>query len=345
MLRLLMRQRLTAAISLACMVNAALPGVALAHVKWFCAFDVAGQPRSLANVLCADLEFLVGLTILFLLSGSLIEGTRLGVAVVRSIDRATGFIRENTEMMYRVGAAFFFVSVWATGGILLTPELKTSSTVVGIIQLGIAACMLSRRTLPLAALGMAMLFLTAIWKYGAFHLADYPVFIGIAIYFVLVGLNRDLSGMHPLDVVRWSAALTLMWASIEKWAYPEWSFPLLDQYPNMMLGFDREFFMRAAGAIEFVLAFALLLTPMVRRVAATILAGMFIAAIFQFGKLDLIGHTMIIVVLLGIVADNRESFAVLRRPELVPVGYVAALVLYLGVYYLAHAALFGTRII
>ena len=80
-MRLLMRQRLTAVFPLGCMVNVALSGSAYAHVKWFCAFDVAGQPRNLANVLCPDLEFLVGLTILMLLAGALTEGTRLGVAM------------------------------------------------------------------------------------------------------------------------------------------------------------------------------------------------------------------------------------------------------------------------
>src|SRR5262245_33053143 len=106
-MRLLMRQ-LTAAFPLGCIVSAALSGSAYAHVKWFCAFDVAGQPRNLANVLCPDLEFLVGLTILFLLGGALTEGTRLGMAMERSMDRVTGLIRDNTEWMYRAGAAFFF---------------------------------------------------------------------------------------------------------------------------------------------------------------------------------------------------------------------------------------------
>ena len=63
--------------------------------------------------------------------------------------------------------------------------------------------------------------------------------------------------------------------------------------------------MRAAGVIEFTLAFALLWTPLVRRFAAIILTGMFISAVFEFGKVDAIGHSLIIVVLLAIAADNR----------------------------------------
>ena len=94
-----------------------------------------------------------------------------------------------------------------------------------------------------------------------------------------------------------------MWASIEKWAYPEWSFPLFITHPEMTLGFTPDFFMRAAGAVEFALAFALMWTPLVRRVAAVMLAAMFVSAVFEFGKIDLIGHTLIVVALLG---DHRR---------------------------------------
>ena len=72
----------------------------------------------------------------------------------------------------------------------------------------------------------------------------------------------------------------------------------------MTMGYDAEFFMQAAGVIEFTLAFALIWTPLVRRVSAIMLAAAFIAAIAQFGKIDAIGHALIIVVLLAISADN-----------------------------------------
>ncbi len=45
--------------------------------------------------------------------------------------------------------------------------------------------MLSRRTLPLSAAGMVILFGIGIRDYGIFHLADYPIFLGVAAYFAL----------------------------------------------------------------------------------------------------------------------------------------------------------------
>jgi hypothetical protein len=343
--RLLMRQRSAVTIPLALGMNLVFAATANAHVKWFCAFDVAGQPRTLENVLCPDFEFLFGLTVLSLMAGCLVEGTFIGEAMLRALDRVTAFIHDNTELLFRAGTGFFFVAIWAMGGILLTPELKTSSTAVGAIQLGIAAGMVSKRTMPLSALGIAIIFAIGVWQYGIFHLADYPVFLGVAAYLALTGLQRDLFGARPIDVVRWTAGITLMWASIEKWTYPEWSFPLFTEHPALSLGFDPEFFMRAAGAIEFALAFGLIWTPLVRRMSALILAGMFISAVFEFGKVDLIGHTLIVVVLLGIIADKNSEATWKRYSWLVPVGYTAALASFLAIYYVAHTMLFGTAII
>ena len=44
-------------------------------MKWFCAYNVAGQPRGLENVLCPDFESLIGLSVLALMTGCLLEGT------------------------------------------------------------------------------------------------------------------------------------------------------------------------------------------------------------------------------------------------------------------------------
>jgi hypothetical protein len=333
-----------AAIPLGIMANVMLAASASAHVKWFCAYNVAGQPDGLENVLCPDFEALTGLSVLALMAGCLIEGTPLGTAMIRSIDRATQFVRDNTEMMFRAGTAFFFIAIWGVGGILLTPELKTQSTLIAAIHLGIAAGMLSRRTMPLSAAGIAVIFAVAIWEYGVFHLADYPIFLGVAAYLALTGLQRDLFGVSAIDVVRWTAGITLMWASIEKWAYPEWSFPLFVTHPEMSMGFSPDFFMRAAGAVEFALAFSLMWTPLVRRVGAILLATMFISAVLEFGKVDLIGHALIVVVLLAIVADNRPKVTAPRHQWLIPLVYAAALALFLTGYYEAHALLFGTSL-
>jgi len=345
MSRLAKRLRLTAAVPLSLCVNALLANSASAHVKWFCAYDVAGQPVGLENVLCPDFEVLTGLSIVALMGGCLVEGTPIGAAMVDALNRVTRLVRDNLELIARAACAFFFIAIWGAGGILLTPELKTDSTLIGVLQLGIAAGMLSRRTMPLSALGIATLYAVAIWNYGIFHLADYPVFLGFAAFLALTGLQTNLFGMRPIDVLRWAAGITLMWASIEKWAYPEWSYPLFIVHPTMSLGFTPEFYMRAAGAVEFALAFSLVWTPLVRRIGAIMLAAMFISAVVPFGKIDLIGHSLIVVALFGIVADDGGKQARLRHSWLVPFAYASSLTLFLAAYYLSHKVLFGTAVL
>lgn len=339
-----MRLRLWPTLPLTVIITAVLTGAASAHVKWFADYDVTRRPVNLERVLSHDFEFLTGLSMLALLIGALIERTDLGSACLRAFDRVTHVVETNTELMFRAGCAFFFISIWSLGGIMLTPELKTDLIAVGIIQLGIAAGMLSRRTMPLSAFGVFILYAIGIWTYGAFHLADYPIFLGIAIYLALTGLQRDLLGVRPLDIARWGAGITLMWASIEKWAFPDWSHPLFVQNPHLSMGFSPEFFMQAAGAVEFALAFGLMWTPLVRRVAATLLFAMFAGAVFDFGQIDLIGHSMIMVVLLAVMADRDRQSDVIRYPWLLPVGYASALTVFVLFYYVAHAAIYGSSL-
>jgi hypothetical protein len=322
-----------------------VPDLAEAHVKWFCAFDVAGQPRGLANVLCQDFELLVGLALVLLIAGCVVEGTFVGAALQRALNRATGPIATQSELLFRAICGGFFVALWTKGGILLTPELTTDFEFVPWLQLAIAAGMLWRRTLPLSALGIVVLFGLALSRYGLFHLMDYPIFLGAAAWLALTGLQRDFFGLKPIAVLRWATAITLMWASIEKWAYPEWTFPLFVSHPGLTFGYDPEFFMRAAGVIEFALSFALIWTPLVQRVASIMLAGMFLSAIPAFGKLDAIGHAPIIAVLLVIMAEPALAAPVrlrLRSLALAPAGFAAALAIALVLYYAMHALLFGT---
>ena len=63
------------------------------------------------------------------------------------------------------------------------------------------------------------------------------------------------------------------------------------------------------------------------------------------GKIDVIGHSAIIVALFALVADDRREEVTVRRLVLAPVSYLAALVLYLGLYYGAHSYLFGSTIL
>lgn len=315
---------------------------AQAHVKWFCAFDVAGRPQGLEQVLCADFEWLVSIALVGLMLGCLAEGTPLGTTLLNGLDRVTAFLRRDTERLVRVTCGFFFVCLWNLGGVILTPELKTDAAWIPWLQLAMAVALVWRQTTPLAALGIVFLFGYGAWTYGAFHLADYPIFLGIAAYLAMTATGRTLYGIRPLDVMRVAASITLMWASVEKWAYPDWTTPLLIAKPGMTLGASPELFMQAAGVIEFTFAFALLWTPLVRRLSAIVLTAVFVSAVFEFGKIDAIGHSGIIAVLLAIAADDlRPAPQRSRSLVMAPACYGAALAIVLTLYYLGHALAYG----
>ncbi len=141
-------------------------GPASAHVKWFCAFDVAGQPRGLENVLCPDFEELVGLALIVLTVAALVEETEFGASIQRALGSVLDPIRSNSELLIRAFVGFFFVALWTTGGIILTPELKTTSLFIPWLQLAIACGLLWRSTLKFSALGVLVLFATALYYYG-----------------------------------------------------------------------------------------------------------------------------------------------------------------------------------
>ncbi len=322
-----------------------LPASAQAHVKWFCAYSIAGHPEGLANVLCQDFEELVLLAIGVLLLGAFVDRTFVGERLTRVLDRVTSPFQTSGDVFVRASLGFFLVAVWTLGGVILTPELTTTSTVIPWLQLFFAACLLSRKTLVVAALGIVFLFGVAVANYGIFHLADYPIFLGIAAYIAAIGLGKTIFGLRPLDVLRWSTAVTLMWASVEKWAYPEWTYPLFVAHPGMAMGFSPDFYMRAAGVVEFSMSFALIWTPLVRRCGAIMLAATFISAIVGFGKIDAIGHAPIIGVLFLIIVDQAKETGKVRNIALMPLQYGGALAVFIGLYYVFHAAVYGQAVI
>jgi hypothetical protein len=71
---------------------------------------------------------------------------------------------------------------------------------------------------------------------------------------------------------------------------------------------------------------------------------MFIAAVFEFGKVDAIGHAPIIVVLLVIAADSAATVPKLRHSLMAPAAYVIALTASLALYYMSHTLLFGSNL-
>jgi hypothetical protein len=325
----------------------AAPDPALAHVKWFAPYIVGAPPQPISATL-TNIWFWTGiaLVLVFFLATRAVEKSSAGETILAGMDRITDPLWQHLDQFLRIVIAGFFVAIFAVGGVYLTPDLKTPAEWVSWTQLLIAALVFPRRTRPLAAAGIIGLWLLALRDYDVFHLLDYLALgLGVAAYLVLEASSNPEWRKHRFEALRWGVAIALMWSSLEKFAYPDWFDPLVDEKPFLTFGLPREVFVPMAGVAEFTMGFGLLWTPLVRRLSAVALFIIFNAAVYPFGRVDLIGHALIMAVIVAIAADHTREVhflpALKRRLAGVPAGLAAALVIFATGYWGLHIAIYG----
>lgn len=206
--------------------------------------------------------------------------------------------------------------------------------------------------MPVTGLGIFVLYGVALRHYGVYHMLDYSIFLGIG-YFFLVATIRSGQWMKSGFVVLFaSTGLTLVWAAVEKFVYPQWTYPILQRNPDMLLGLSPYLFMVISGFVEFNLAFVVLgATSMVGRIVAFGLQSIFVLAIFKFGLIDAVGHLMIIAILFILVVrgptDARNMLALGDKSVwteayfmtgLYSLAFVMMFIIYYGLHYISYGA-------
>lgn len=259
-------------------------------------------------------------------------------------------------VIMRVCTGIFFLSLWAAHQFFgqeffITPELKTQAAWVPWLQLTIAIMALSPRTSWLVGVGIFLLYDAAVLSYGIFHMLDYPIFLGIAYFFLSSPIERGGWRKSGFVVLFATTGLTLLWGGIEKFAYPDWTYAMLEANPDMLLGLSPQTYMVLAGFVEVVVIFILLGAVSVgSRLVAVGLNAIFLLAIYKFGPIDAVGHLMIIAILVVLFVrgptDAREIL-VLREKSVWMEAYfmtglyylalVTAFILYYGLHHLSYA--------
>ena len=331
------------------LAGALVPAAASAHVKWFAPYIVDAAPAPITRTL-ADPFFWSGivLVLVFFIATRLVERSAVGEATLDAMDRVTNPLWFRLDDFVRIVIAGFFVAIFSVGGIYLTPDLKTPAEWVSWVQLLIAAGIVSRNTMPFSAAGIIFLWVLALRDYDPFHLLDYLALgVAVAAYVVLEASDRPEWRKHRFEVLRWGVAIALMWSSLEKFAYPEWFHPLVLEKPFLTFGIPRDMFIPMAGVAEFTMGFGLLATPLVRRLSAIALFVIFNAAVYPFGRVDLIGHALIMAIIVVIAVDHTRElhfWSWIRRALIgVPIGLASALVLFVTAYWGLHAAFYGSE--
>ncbi|WP_246697851.1 hypothetical protein [Rhizobium sp. G21] len=324
-----------------------LPASASAHVKWFAPYIVGAPPEPIGKTL-TDTWFWVGLglVLLFFLLTRLVELSKWGGATIAALNKATNPIWLRQDDYIRCIIAAFFVAIFSVGNVYLTPDLKTPHEWVSWLQLVIACCIFWRATMPLAGVGIIALWVLALRDYELFHLFDYLALgLGVAAYLILEPQKNEALRERRFEALRWGLAVALMWSSLEKFAFPSWFYPLVVEKPFLTFGMPRDVFIPMAGVTEFTLGFGLLWTPLIRRLSAIALLVIFTAAVWPFGRIDLIGHGLIMAILIAVAAEQRSGldlFTGLKRKLInVPVGLSGALIVFCTAYWGLHVAFFG----
>ncbi|RDJ25103.1 hypothetical protein DWF00_18055 [Bosea caraganae] len=328
-----------------------LGGRAEAHVKWFAAYNVAAAPTALPEVFSGSFVIIAALSALLILMVYLCDRTIEAVIPADIVENLFAAAKPLSGDILRISLGAFFLCLWTIGGIILTPELKTSSEAISWFQLLFALTTLSWRTVWIAGLGIFVLYGIAIADYGLFHLMDYPLFLGIAAYLIIRSLKIERLRPYALSILYVAMAQTLLWASVEKWAFGAWTMPLLAQHERITLGIDHRIYLILAGFVEFVASFLLLYGRTSQRLVAFTLLVIFLAAVIDFGKIDAVGHSMIIATLavtiingntiINRVLQNHIPSFMIGGSEAV-VTYLGYLLLFFTMYYGLHGLIYGS---
>lgn len=316
-----------------------------AHVKWFAEYDLSHPPRSPSQIVFGE-YFLIFCLFTGPIMFAVVYADRYLAQSQSWLSRHAGTWTDRTQAYFstsiRLGVSAFFVAAASYGGFVLTPELKTQASWVPVVHLAIAGLVLLPRTAFLAGFGMVALYAHAVAEFGVYHLLDYPIFLGVAAYVIIVSLFGEKSAMTAHNVMRCCTGITLLWAGIEKFAFPEWSFVLLDEKPDIAFGLNAEFYMVAAGFVEFCCAYLLIIGALSARAAALVLQFFFVSAVYYFGIIDAIGHSVIIVVLTILVLSQNplafgfKNFGPVKIAAIHTGIFFGALFLYIGLYYGGH---------
>lgn len=305
---------------------------AQAHEKWFVdAARLKSEVPEFYRTLNARTLTAAGIIIGALALGRFAEKRFAGSALAAAGHRLRLRLRRHAATTVAVTMGAFMV--WsAAHGVILAENYPAPQNAAGAIALGIegvvGALLFLGWFVPIAAFGLAALFLALFFLFPAIEPVDYLYFAGAAVFlfcssrdrfsaawfagkksFSDVGLER-----FGYDALRLLTGASLVWLGLGKWLHPELHFAMLDIYADwnplaLLHAVDfawltREIYVFQLFAVEVVFAL-LLLTATLKRPVAVLLMPVFMASTIFLGAEEIIGHLPIVGMLFALaVADD-----------------------------------------
>jgi hypothetical protein len=315
-----------------------LPTTASAHVKWFASYNETTRPLPIQQV--ASAAFFEIFAFFLIILGLIFVADSWVAKRWPSLKSAGSSFVGTHEKWVRLGTAAFLLCTWAIGLNILTPELHTNTAWIFSIQFLSAFCLAWRRTCVLSAIGLCLLYVYGIDKYGFFHMLDYVYFLGLAVF--IAGVTLPQLARIRVSAMTACLAFSIMWTAIEKLLYPQWTRQVLEQHTHMAMGIPFGFFIVFAAFAEFTLAFYLAVGRGMLRVGTLVLILVFISAMPEFGRRDIVGHLPLVAILgVPLMGGNSALQRFWRLPgrgalpnaAMACLLYTVSLAIFLGAYY------------
>lgn len=291
----------------------------LAHVKWFTTV-LPREPEPLLDVLTAP--FLAGAA-LTLVVGLILTRLNLPlqqlpwvVAIHRQLDR----VRPYSVWIIRVGMAVPLGAA-AVSGYLLHYELAPVPAEFRVAQGLLAVLILIPAVDRWAAGGVALLYAAGAAWLGLHPMLDYVAWLGAAYFLAARGSRGEVAAIPVLYI---ATGLSLSWAAVEKWVYPQMALDILTRHGIPTFGFPPEIFLMLAGWVELGVGY-LLITGVLNRFLSLVVTLLFVATSSLFGLAEILGHWQLHAALLVFLATGTGSLVtpvLWHRPQWLQLAFV-----------------------
>jgi hypothetical protein len=263
----------------------------LAHVKWFSKFDWATPPRGIEEITTPTFWAMLALSVVTLVVLVLLDRRVEGLPAARRLSGWFETKSTSSLLVMRVAAFATLLVAWQLGT-LFAPELVVHNLWIERLQFLIIVFLFWERTTSISGLGLPAIWLYGASRFGIFHMFDYVNVLGVAYFLIVRPLANATLRETALPVLYASLGFSLMWLACEKLVYPQWVNYLLEQNPVLTMGLETDFFRVASAFIELGLGFLLIIGLFGRALSITITLTFFCTTMV-FGKLEIIGHTLI----------------------------------------------------
>lgn len=292
-------------LGLAAWLLLATPLVSFAHVKWFAQWSFADAPSPISAVINPLVLGLLTLTMAALAVAVFIDARLQDMGWYRQVIAWFNARRDYATLVLRIGLGMTLMLSWQADR-LLSPDLKLSNPAIGWLEFVLALLLIFPRTTPIAAAGTLALYGIGILEFGAFYMLDYFIFVGVALYLIVAGARNPRVRALRIPALYFSVGFSLMWVGLEKLIYPQWGLDILAQQPVLTLGLDPAFFLTSAAFVELALGY-LFIIGLLERPMAIVVTLVFFTTTLVFGKVEVIGHTIIHAALIVFLLEGTKA--------------------------------------